>query len=44
MAMVGEAYLRDKNTCARTSTENVGEGLYAKGDVYVGHYGSDVEV
>ena len=25
MAMVGGAYLRDKNTCARTLTENVGE-------------------
>ena len=29
MAMVGEAYLRDKNTCARTSTENVG-GAYMR--------------
>jgi len=27
MAIVGGAYLRDKNTCARTLTENVG-GAY----------------
>jgi len=28
-AMVRGGYLRDKNTCARSSTENVGGGLYA---------------
>jgi len=33
-----EAYLRDKNTGARSSTENVG-GLYTKGSIYAGHYG-----
>ena len=33
--------LRDKKTCARTLTENVGGGggLYAKGDIYAGRYG-----
>ena len=37
MAMVGGGgYLRDKNTCARTSTENVGR----KGGVYAGRYGT----
>ena len=34
MAMVGEAYLRDKNTCARTSTENVG-GAYTRRGAYM---------
>ena len=34
-------YLRDKNTCARTSIENVGRGgLYVKGGVYAGRYGT----
>jgi len=33
--MVGGAYLRDKNTYARTTIKNVG-GLYAKGGVYAG--------
>jgi len=32
------AYLQDKTTCARTLTENVGVGLYAKGGLYAGHY------
>ena len=32
-------YVRDKYTCARTYTENVGGGLYARGDVYAGHTG-----
>jgi len=32
--------MRDKNTCARTLAENVGGGLYAKGGVYAGHYGT----
>ena len=31
MAMVGGAYLRDKSTCARTLTENVG-GLICEGE------------
>ena len=34
MAMVWGAYLWDKNTCARTSTENV-EGAYARRGVYM---------
>ena len=38
MAMVGGANLGDKNTCAGTSTENVGGGLYMKGGVYVLRY------
>ena len=40
MAMVGGAYTRDKNTCARTLAENVGGGLYARRGVYAGHYGT----
>jgi len=39
MAMVGGAYLRDKNTCARTSTENVGGAYTRGGGVYAEHYG-----
>jgi len=34
MAMVGGAYLRDKNTCARTSTDNVG-GAYMQRVAYM---------
>jgi len=39
---LGEAYLRDKNTCARTSTENVGGGggLIHGGGIYAGLYGT----
>jgi len=29
-----------KYTCAKTLAENVGGGLYAKGGVFAGHYGS----
>ena len=34
MAMVWGAYLRDENTCARTSAENVG-GAYTRGGAYM---------
>jgi len=34
MAMVGGAYLRNKRTCARTSTENVG-GAYTRRGAYM---------
>ena len=37
--MVGGAYLRDKNTCARTSTENVGGLIHEGGGIYAGRYG-----
>ena len=44
MTMVGGggAYLQDKNTCARTSTENVG-GLICEGGIYTGRYGTSVQ-
>jgi len=31
MAMVGGAYLQDKNTCARTLTENIGGACMRRG-------------
>ena len=43
LCLVGGAYLRDKNTCARTLTENLGGELYTKGGIYVEHYGNNIK-
>jgi len=40
---LGGAYLWDKNTCARTSTENVGGGLIHEWGIYAGCYGMSIQ-
>ena len=40
----GGAYSRDKNTCAGTLAENGRGGLYARGGVLTGYYGTSKKV